>query len=74
MDANQDILKGKWPALKSQAQQHWGKLTDEDIQRHIGTMEKLAGVLRQRYGYGEAQAEMEISQWVSRHDTAPVKI
>jgi hypothetical protein len=26
-----------------------------------GSTEELAGVLRQRYGYGEAQAEMEIN-------------
>ena len=67
MKANQDILKGKWPELKVQAKQHWGKLTDDDIQRLSGTTEELAGVLRQRYGYGEAQAEMEIINWL--HDS-----
>jgi uncharacterized protein YjbJ (UPF0337 family) len=71
MDANQDILKGKWPELKVQAKQHWGKLTDDDIQRLSGKMEELASVLRQRYGYGKVQAEMEINKWVSAHDQAP---
>jgi len=71
MDANQDILKGKWPELKVQAKQHWGKLTDDDIRRLSGKMEELASVLRQRYGYGKVQAEMEINKWVSAHDQAP---
>jgi uncharacterized protein YjbJ (UPF0337 family) len=66
MDANQDIVQGKWPELKGQVKQQWGKLTDDDIQRLSGTTEELAGVLRQRYGYGEAQAEMEINNWLAR--------
>jgi uncharacterized protein YjbJ (UPF0337 family) len=74
MDANQDILEGKWPELKVQAKQHWGKLTDDDIQRLSGKMEELASVLRQRYGYGKVQAEMEINKWVSAHDQAPIKV
>ena len=65
MDANQDILKGKWPELKGQAKQQWGKLTDDDIQRLSGTTEELVSVLRQRYGYARVQAEMEINNWVN---------
>jgi uncharacterized protein YjbJ (UPF0337 family) len=65
MDANQDILEGKWPELKSQVKQQWGKLTDDDIQRLSGKTEELTGVLRQRYGYGKAQAEMEINNWLT---------
>jgi uncharacterized protein YjbJ (UPF0337 family) len=68
MDANQDILKGKWPELKGQAKQHWGKLTDDDLQRLSGTTEELASVLRQRYGYGEVQAEIEINNWLHGSD------
>jgi uncharacterized protein YjbJ (UPF0337 family) len=64
MGANLDILKDKWPELKVQAKQHWGKLIDDDIQRLSGTTEELVGVLRQRCGYGETQAEMEINNWV----------
>jgi uncharacterized protein YjbJ (UPF0337 family) len=68
MDANQDILKDKWPELKVQAKQRWGKLTDDDMQRLSGKTEELACVLRQRYGYGEAQAEMEINNWLHGRD------
>ena len=64
MDVNQDILQGKWPELKVQAKQHWGKLTDDDIALLSGKPDELAGLLRQRYGYGKAQTEMEINNWV----------
>jgi hypothetical protein len=31
-----------------------------------GKTEELAGVLQQRYGYGKAQAETEISAWLDK--------
>ncbi|CAG0932559.1 hypothetical protein TFLX_02642 [Thermoflexales bacterium] len=74
MDANQDILQGKWPELKGQVKQQWSKLTDDDLRRLSGKVDELAGVLQHRYGYGKAQAEIEINNWVSGHDTAPIKV
>jgi len=74
MDANKDIVQGKWHELKGQVKQQWGKLTDDDIQRLSGKMEELAGVLQQRYGYGKAQAEIEINKWISDHDKAHTKV
>lgn len=70
MDLNQDLLSGKWPALKDRVKQQWSKLTDADMQQLSGTTAELAGVLQQRYGYGRAQAQMEINQWVAS-TTAP---
>ncbi len=74
MDANQDILQGKWPELKGQAKQQWGKLTDDDIQRLSGKTEELTCALQRRYGYGKVQAEMEINKWVSAYDQAPTEV
>jgi uncharacterized protein YjbJ (UPF0337 family) len=64
MDTTKDILLGKWHELKGQVRQHWGKLTDDDLVRVSGRTEELAGVLQQRYGYGKAQAEIEINNWL----------
>lgn len=67
MDATQDILYGKWHELKGQVRQQWGKLTDDDLTRLSGKIEELAGVLQQRYGYGKAQAKIEINNWLRDH-------
>jgi uncharacterized protein YjbJ (UPF0337 family) len=64
MDATLDILLGKWNELKGQVRQKWAKLTDDDLARLSGKIEELAGVLQQRYGYGKAQAEIEINNWL----------
>ena len=68
MDATQDILLGNWPEVKGQVRQQWGKLTDHDFTQLSGRTEELAGVLQQRYGYGKAQAEIEINAWLSNRD------
>ena len=73
MDATQDILFGKWHELKGQVRQQWGKLTDDDLTRLSGKTEELAGVLQQRYGYGKAQAEIEINKWLHNHDRGHTK-
>ncbi len=68
MDASQDNLFGKWHEFKGQVQQRWGKLTDDDLSRFNGKTEELVGLLQQRYGYGKAQAEIEIKHWLSDQD------
>lgn len=64
MDATQDILQGRWHELKGQVRQQFGKLTDDDVERLSGKTEELVGVLRQKYGYGKVQAEIEINNWL----------
>jgi uncharacterized protein YjbJ (UPF0337 family) len=71
MDANQDIAPGQWLELKGQVKQQWGRLTDDDIRRICSDTNEFTCILQQRYGYGKAQAKIEINQWVSEHDTAP---
>jgi len=68
MDASQDILFGKWHEIKGQVRQRWGKLTIDDLARLNGKTEELVGVLQRRYGYGKAQAGIEIIHWLSDLD------
>jgi uncharacterized protein YjbJ (UPF0337 family) len=74
MSATQDIIPGKWHELKGKVRQQWGKLTDDDLALLNGKTEELVGVLQQRYGYGKAQAEIEINQWLLRHEAADAKV
>ena len=64
MDANKDILQGKWHELAGRVKGQWGRLTDDDVAKLTGKQEELAGLLQQRYGYGKAQAETEINKWL----------
>ena len=69
MDANKDILQGKWHELKGQARQRFAKLTDDDVERLSGKMEELSGVLQKKYGYDRARADLEITNWLKEAET-----
>jgi uncharacterized protein YjbJ (UPF0337 family) len=68
MDANKDILQGKWHELKGQVRQQFAKLSDDDVARMSGKMEELSGVLQQKYGYNKAKADTEIDNWLKEAD------
>ena len=68
MSTSRDILFGKWHELKEHVPQRWGKLTGDDLAHLNGKTEELVEVLQQRYGYGKAQAEIEIIHWLSDLD------
>lgn len=60
-----EIFQTRWRDLKNQVRQHWNRLTEEDMSRLNGNPEDFVSVLRKRYGYGKAQAEIEINKWLS---------
>lgn len=58
-------LQIKWSELKSQIHHHWEKLTEDELSRlDGGGLEELTVLLRKHYGYGKAQAEIEINKWL----------
>jgi uncharacterized protein YjbJ (UPF0337 family) len=64
---NSDILKGKWLQLRGTVKKQWGKLTDDDLDQVNGDMDKLAGILQERYGYSREQARQEVTRFESQN-------
>ncbi|SHI55438.1 CsbD family protein [Wenxinia saemankumensis] len=60
---NSDQMKGKWKELKGQAQQRWGDLTDDELDRADGRQEELEGLIQQRYGRTKEEARREVEDW-----------
>ena len=60
---NWDVIEGNWKQFKGRAQQHWGKLTDDDADRVEGSFEELVGVVQERYGKQREEAEREVREW-----------
>lgn len=63
MDGIDDIIKGKWQQARGQVQAWWGDLTDDEIDEIDGNRQKLAGKLRERYGWQQEKAEAEIDRF-----------
>ena len=73
MNESQDIILGNWHELRGLVRQKWSKITDDDLAKLSGKTEELVGILQQRYGYGKAQAEIEIKHWLKAHKRANLK-
>lgn len=62
---NWDQIQGKWKELKGQAQQQWGELTDDDLDKAEGNREELEGKIQSRYGKTKEEAKEEVDKWMS---------
>jgi len=47
---NQDQAKGKWEQMKGKAKMAWGELTDDDFKKAEGSVEKLYGLIQEKFG------------------------
>ncbi|MBA4421004.1 MAG: hypothetical protein C0391_07630 [Anaerolinea sp.] len=56
---NNNVFKGKWKQVRGEAKVWWGKLTDDDLEKVGGEYDKLIGLLQEKYGYTQQQAQEE---------------
>ena len=61
---NWDQVEGNWKQVRGQAQQKWGKLSDDDLDVIAGKRDELVGRLQERYGYKKEEAEREADAFV----------
>ena len=59
---NDNIAEGRWKRIRGSAKEQWGNLTDNDLDRTEGKLEKLAGVLQEKYGYTRENADKKIER------------
>ncbi len=61
---NWQQMEGNWKQVKGRVRQHWGKLTDDDVDRIQGRRMELLGRLQERYGRNKEELEREVDSWV----------
>jgi uncharacterized protein YjbJ (UPF0337 family) len=66
---NWDQIEGNWKQFKGRAQQQWGELTDDDLDRAKGNRQELAGVIQERYGKSREEAEKMVDDWMASSDS-----
>lgn len=67
---NKDQIQGKWLQMKGAVKAQWGKLTNDDIDEIDGNLERLVGIVQERYGYARERAEKDVAEFQSRHAAA----
>jgi uncharacterized protein YjbJ (UPF0337 family) len=65
---NRNILEGKWKQLRGSIRDKWGDLTDSELDQIAGKREKLAGLLQEKYGYTQMEAERQIDDFLDSWD------
>jgi uncharacterized protein YjbJ (UPF0337 family) len=60
---NSDQLKGKWKQIKGSVKEHWGKLTDDDLDVIDGKHDQLVGKIQERYGIAKDAAQKQVDEW-----------
>jgi uncharacterized protein YjbJ (UPF0337 family) len=63
MNINWNIVEGKWKEVKGSVIERWGMLTDDELEQVGGKREKLEGLIQQKYGITQVEAEKQIDDW-----------
>jgi len=53
--------------------ERWGMLTDDEIDQVDGKREKLEGLIQQKYGITQVEAEKQIDEWAEKAKDTFVK-
>ena len=57
---NWSEIEGGWPEMRALIKSYWPNLSEADLDRIAGRRDRLAEVLRDRYGVGPEEAERSI--------------
>ena len=60
---NTPYMKGKWNEMKGKLKEHWGKLTDDELDKVDGQRDRLLGLIQQHYGKAKDDADKELTRW-----------
>lgn len=63
---NRHVLEGNLFRFTGEMKEAWGKLTDDDIAKTQGQVEKLVGVLQEKYGIQKEEAIKQIDEFSSK--------
>ena len=65
---SKEELKGKWKQQVGAAKVAWGKLTDNELLESEGHVEKLAGLVQERYAVASDEAARQVKEFFAKHD------
>lgn len=60
--STQQKMMGNWNQLRGMVKEHWGGLTDDDLQRVKGDFDQLVGLIQERTGEARQQIERSLGE------------
>ena len=55
--------------MKGKIKEHWGDLTDDELDRIAGKRDQLIGKIQEKYGLSKDEAERRVADWTDTIDT-----
>jgi uncharacterized protein YjbJ (UPF0337 family) len=65
---NMENFETKWGELRKHIKPRWMALTDADIETIDGKVDVLIELLREKYGYTEAQATEQVKRFLEESE------
>ena len=69
---NWDRIEGNWDQFKGTVKQHWGKLSDDQLESISGKRHLLAGQIQQTYAVSCEIAEKQLATWQEKQKDTPL--
>jgi len=63
---NDDQFEGKWNRMKGAVREHWGRLTDDDVEEVQGRRQRLRAKIQEKYGDTKESAEDKLVEFERR--------
>ena len=58
---NKDQIEGQWDQIKGKAKKAWAELTDDDFLKAEGSLDKLYGVIQEKFGDAKEAIKAKLS-------------
>ncbi len=58
-----DLIEGNWMQVKGQIKETWGELINDDLLMAQGKLDKLTGLLQERYGMTKDESLKDIKEF-----------
>lgn len=60
--ANRDQVEGNWNQIKGRAKAAWAELTDDDVRRAEGSVDRLYGIIQEKFGESKESIQRRIEE------------
>lgn len=60
---NWDQIEARWRQFNDSARQRWGGLTESDLEVISGQKDVIVGIIQERYGIANEDAERQVRAW-----------
>ena len=65
-----DEIQRNYPDYQASLQQHFSKLTSDDVEQGANSKDALVSRISERYGYSENQAQQELETFAEQQSEA----